>query len=200
MQPVRPQSPRGEVKAGEEADVLMDIEGEWMKEILVGDTEDQDFEAAPQAEDDALFGEAREGEAGGAIETIDDVESEEDMAPKRVSPDPGMPTQSEIDEHDVDHTPYRCWCEACVEGRGVGEQHRMHGDSGSIPILAFDYLFVTAEDIYRREEVDDKKMQRVILKILVAKDRGGTAERRRSRGIRGRATGGGHEMAGLHPY
>ena len=44
----------------------------------------------------------------------------EDAAPKRMSKDPGFPTQSERDENCVDRTPYRSGCEDCVRGQGDG--------------------------------------------------------------------------------
>ena len=74
-------------------------------------------------QDGDLFGEAREDEADGQGDEISEGEVEE-MAPKRVAPDPGMPSQAEVDEHEVDHTPYRQWCEECVAGRSTGEPHR----------------------------------------------------------------------------
>ena len=73
---------------------------------------------------DDIFGDAREDEAEGPVEEIAEDEAE-DVAPKIISPDQGMPTQEEIDEHEVDHMPFRQWCEECMKGRGAGEQHRM---------------------------------------------------------------------------
>ncbi len=125
-------------------------------EILVGE------------EDDALFGDAMDGEATGEIEEIPDAEAE-DMAPKRVSPDPGRPTQSEIDDHMIDHMPYRCWCEECVKGRGTGEQHR-EGTTGAIPIIGFDYLFIVDRGIMRRDELEEHEIKKAVMKILVVKD------------------------------
>ena len=61
----------------------------------------------------------------------------EDCQPKVVAPDPGRPSQAEIDEHCIDHLPFRSWCECCVRGRGTGEQHRPAGES-QVPIIAFD--------------------------------------------------------------
>ena len=78
---------------------------------------------------DVLAGEAEEqgslGDLFGDRETSacnEDID-EEEFAPKIVAKDPGSPTQAEIDEHNVDHFPYRAWCECCVAGRGTGEQH-----------------------------------------------------------------------------
>ena len=95
---------------------------------------------------DELFGDAQPGEGVGEVEGFDEnaENAEEDSGPKLVSPDPGQPTQSEIGDHNVDHWPYRCWCGACVKGRGVGEAHRGEGrraGCSAVPVIAFDYLF-----------------------------------------------------------
>ena len=110
-------------------------------------------------EDGDLFGEARDGEADGQQEEISDGEAE-DMAPKKVAPDPGLPSPEEIDEHEVDHVPYRRWCEECVRGRGTGEPHGPSDGTHIVPIVEFDYIFVTNKEIYRREELDDEAMKK----------------------------------------
>ena len=120
-----------------------------------------------------LFGEARPGEGVGEVEDFDE-DPEEDAEPKKVSADPGQPTQAEIDDHNVDHYPYRCWCEACVKGRGVGEVHKGSGES-AVPVIAFDYLFITKEHVWRREELDEEEEAKVIFKVLVVKDTKGKA-------------------------
>ena len=125
-------------------------------------------------EDGDLFGEARDGEADGQQEEISDGEAE-DMAPKKIAPDPGMPSPEEIEEHEVDHVPYRRWCEECVRGRGTGEPHGPSDGAHSVPVVEFDYLFVTNKEIYRREELDDEAMKKAAVKILVVKDRKGKA-------------------------
>ena len=84
--------------------------------MLVGEGE--------QGDEDDLFG---RGEAQGSVidgKTVPEDELQEDLAPKRISPDPGQPTEQEVSEHNVDHMPYRSWCEFCVKGRATGEQHR----------------------------------------------------------------------------
>ena len=98
---------------------------------------------------------------------------DEDCQEPRVLRDPGAPSQKDIDEHEAGgHATYRRWCEACVEGRGVGEPHlRAKKQESTIPILAFDYLFVTSGDEIKTcgettlLELDEHKM-----KILVAID------------------------------
>ena len=63
---------------------------------------------------DGLFGDARENKAEGLVEEIAEDEAM-DRPPKQVSPDPRLSTQDEIDE--VDHMPFRQWCEECMKGR-----------------------------------------------------------------------------------
>ena len=131
--------------------------------MLVGEGE--------QGDDDDLFGkdEARSENIDGKDNAPED-ELEEDLAPKRISPDPGQPTEQEVSEHNVDHMPYRSWCEFCVKGRGTGEQHRESSGS-SIPIIAFDYLFATDKGLKRRAELEgDEDDKAAVLKILVVKD------------------------------
>ena len=36
---------------------------------------------------------------------------------------PELPSQAEIDEHNVSHLPYRSWCRFCVMGRGKADFH-----------------------------------------------------------------------------
>ena len=122
---------------------------------------------------DDLFGEARPGEGIGKVEDFDEG-PEEDAEPKKVLPDPGQPTQAEIDEHNIDHYPFRCWCEACMKGRGTGEAHRSSGES-TIPVIAFDYLFITKDQVWRREELEEEDEAKVLFKILVVKDTNGKA-------------------------
>ena len=62
------------------------------------------------------------------------------------------PTSREEQEHeDSGHAVYRSWCAACVEGRGVGGQHRIEPleqqeRERTTPIVAFDYCFLTQEN------------------------------------------------------
>ena len=98
---------------------------------------------------------------------------DEECQPQRVLKDPGAPSQKDIDEHEASgHATCRTWCEACVEGRGIGEPHlRGKGQESTIPILAFDYLFVTPEEeIKTREGITPPEMEECQLEILVAID------------------------------
>lgn len=100
----------------------------------------------------------------------EDPEMEEQCEPRKGLPDPGQPTQQQVDDHNLDHFPYRCWCRACVEGRGRGEPHRAgHGESQGVSMFAFDYLFITAGDkVKLKAELSED--DEVVVKALVAKD------------------------------
>ena len=100
-------------------------------------------------------------------EVIEAGEEEEECAPRRVAPDPGAPSQQDVDEHEIDHTPYRSWCDACVEGRGIGDQHRA-GPEGRVPVVSFDYLLITTRGVRQKEQLLPGEV--VLLKILVVKD------------------------------
>ena len=124
-----------------------------------------------------LFGEAADTEARGSEtregrrEDFQEDSAEEECGPKRVAPDPGMPTQSEIDDHNVDHLPFRSWCVPCVEGKATGEQHRRSdGQTGQVSKFAVDYMFITKDKIIVREELTEEDEKKVLMKILVAKD------------------------------
>ena len=78
--------------------------------------------------------------------------NEEDEEPleaeiPRVRMNPKNPTSREKQEHeDSGHAVYSNWCAACVEGRGVGGQHRIElleedERERTTPIIAFDYVF-----------------------------------------------------------
>ena len=127
-------------------------EGDLFGEERESEAGDQEEEVPDIPEHEADQGEENpEGaDEAGQVEEISEGEAE-DMAPKRISPDPGLPTEAEIDDHEVDHVPFRRWCEECVEGRGTGEQHRSREGPHAVPTIAFDYLFVTPKKILSRE-------------------------------------------------
>ncbi len=130
-------------------------------------------ESAFAVEDTMIYGAEDDIPADvGDEEIIELDEEEQDCEPKFSAPDPGCPTQKQIELHREDHTPYRCWCEHCVKGRGVGEHHTSSPES-TVPIVSFDYLIVTRRwtVVHRngagKHEVPERD---ILLKILVVKD------------------------------
>ena len=78
-------------------------------------------------------------------------------SPKKVQ-DPGVPTQAEVDEHNMTHLPYRS-CTHCVRGRGEAHPHHKPGnEERDVPELHMDYCFMG--------KVDEKAQP-----ILVVKER-----------------------------
>ncbi len=71
------------------------------------------------------------------VEEGDDVEdADQEVEPLRAAPDPQLPTEAEVEDHRVDHTPFRIWCEWCRRARGLGEQRgRGAGAVHLIPVL-----------------------------------------------------------------
>ena len=79
-------------------------------------------------------------------EVIEDANAEDDQLQceeteaRKVLPTPILPSQAKIDEHWLDHLPYRSWCGTCVSGRGRERPHlRTHGKR-KIPTVVFDLL------------------------------------------------------------
>ena len=77
------------------------------------------------------------------------VECEDEVQVAHGLPSPYMPSQSERDDHELTHAPYRSWCEHCVNGRGVEMGHRLgddHSERG-VALIAFDYMFLTSANL-----------------------------------------------------
>ncbi len=81
-------------------------------------------------------------------ETLEDQEiaikeESDETEPLKMSPDPGQPTEKQLEEHRArGHVPYRTWCKWCNMGRGRGHQHRA-GTASTIPLIGLDYFFIT---------------------------------------------------------
>ena len=72
---------------------------------------------------------------------------------RRKIPDPQLPHPDIIAEHNIDHTPYRSWCRWCVEGRGIGEQHRPRHSQHDIPVIGMDYFYLTSSSLQSVEDM-----------------------------------------------
>ena len=109
------------------------------------------------------------------VDEGDDVEATEDKdfecqecVPARILPDPGQPTQKQLEDHRVDHLPFRSWCPECVAGRATGEQHQKRTEEKRIPTFSMDYLYLTKTRIVEKEDLLEG--EEVEMKVLVAKD------------------------------
>ena len=77
-------------------------------------------------------------------------EGEEGRPPIRM-PAPCRPSQKEIDEHNLTHTPFRSWCRYCVRGRGTNNPHmkkhtNKEEDKPGVARMSMDYGFLSKEE------------------------------------------------------
>ena len=77
-----------------------------------------------------------------AGEEVDaDTFDSEDVQPLQKFSTPELPSRAAIEEHRIDHWPYRSWCEECCEGHG---RERGHGSTDhKIAMISIDYAFMT---------------------------------------------------------
>ena len=103
----------------------------------------QEVEAAE--EDDLLAPTGDEAQDDKAEDAAGDVEGAALKSAKQEElyfdqpPVPGHPTQLQLEDHRVDHYPYRPLCPECVAGRATGEQHRARRGERAVPVFGFDY-------------------------------------------------------------
>ena len=61
-----------------------------------------------------------------------------------------LPSQLEIEEHNLTHLPFRDWCPYCVQGKGVSAGHKKRKIiENAVPVIAIDYM-----GLKRREPED----------------------------------------------
>ena len=97
----------------------------------------------------------------------EDFECQECNEP-RILPDPGQPTQKQMEDHRIDHLPFRSWCPECVAARATGEQHIARKEEKLISTFSMDYLYLTKSRVVEREDL--LAGEEVEMKVLVAKD------------------------------
>ncbi len=56
-------------------------------------------------------------------------------------PEPILPCQADIDEHELTHLPFRNWCVHCVSGRGQELPHVRRTGDHQLPEISMDYCF-----------------------------------------------------------
>ena len=115
---------------------------------LVSPTKALNRDVAPIGDDIEPIEESRADAQMGNEEDEEPLEAEI----PRVRMNPKNPTSREQQEHeDLGHAACRSWCAACVEGRGVGGQHRIElveedERERTTPIVAFVNHFLTHEN------------------------------------------------------
>ena len=113
--------------------------------MLVSPTKTLNWDVAPICDDSEQVGESRADVEVGNEEDEEPLEAEIPRARKN----PKNRTSRETQEHeDSGHAVYRSWFASCVEGRGVGGQHRLElleeeERERTTPIVAFECGFLT---------------------------------------------------------
>ena len=83
-----------------------------------------------------------------AAQVIDMGIDNEDEVKVVVAKNPELPSQEEIDRHNVTHMPYRSWCRHCIMGRGRSAPHKKLDAEKQhvIPTVSHDYGFIGRDD------------------------------------------------------
>ena len=114
---------------------------------------------------------AKEGEERDeTTQDHDEALNAEDIETKNILPTLVLPSQADIDEHNIDHLPFRCWCAECVNGRGRERPHTRVPGRRKIPTLAFDYCFISKDGVHTRDEWKAMPEDAAGVKVLVARE------------------------------
>ena len=98
-----------------------------------------------------------EGAKGAAEREI----GEQEVRAKARKTEP-VPSQREVEEHNLDHGVFRSWCPHCVKGRAESYGHvKKVQNEGDVPTIGIDYMYMHSE----QEKEEEKGMP-----IIVAKD------------------------------
>ena len=80
----------------------------------------------------------------------------DDVEDPKLSKVPTAPSQQEIEDHNVNHLPFRSWCKHCVRGRSKAHPHRVNdGRISDVPVVSIDYMFVSQ----KQSENEEKGME-----------------------------------------
>ena len=81
---------------------------------------------------------------------------------------PAMPTQAEVEHHRMcGHLPYRPWCPECVEGFGREWPHRATEAERTIPLVSCDYLYITRQGIFTKDEIGEEERQSALRALVM---------------------------------
>ena len=70
---------------------------------------------------------------------------------------PSMPTDEEVEKHNLTHAQFRDWCEHCVRGKAHGDSHKYDRKKGSRevnkPMISMDYMDMKGEKRKGRQQI-----------------------------------------------
>ena len=81
-----------------------------------------------------------------SLNYLNSMEDDEDIVRPKAAKKEYMPSQAEVDEHEITHFPYRSWCPSCVRGAGVNDPHKRHQPRPEIATISLDYSFLSSAD------------------------------------------------------
>ena len=94
---------------------------------------------------------------------------------------PRQPSKSEVEEHELTHIPFRCWCVHCVRGLGRSNPHKSakvdaeeEDRLNAVTTWSMDCCFMVEDgNIYSRQDMEDLKVPDAKVKstVLVTEDR-----------------------------
>ena len=77
-----------------------------------------------------------------------------------------MPTQKEIDQHMISHTPFKAWCPHCVAGHsscGYHFRRREPEEDNAVPSVHIDYMYMKSQRTGDQEEEDDQESMPIMV-------------------------------------
>ena len=105
-------------------------------------------------------------------ELIEDEGAQEGAQVKPLK-SPMAPSRQEVLEHNITHYPFRSWCTHCVRGKCKASKHSTTGggEESEIPVVGFDYAFLSDRIRKRDEEEDESEEDEgATLKVLIGHD------------------------------
>jgi len=84
--------------------------------------------------------------------------------------DPGTPTPLQRAMHELNHWPYRSWCDACARGRATGQHHRgVKGEwaTSDVTRVLMDYGFLHEDETTTEEDHGKETQAKVSMTMMV---------------------------------
>ena len=81
------------------------------------------------------------------FDPAEEEEMEQAIKARTVSK-PHLPTQKEIEEHMITHTPFKAWCPHCVAGHsscGYHLRRKEEDEDHSVPVAHMDYMYMKSK-------------------------------------------------------
>ena len=85
--------------------------------------------------------------------------------------EPKKPSKAEVDEHNLDHIPFRTWCKHCMRGKSKSAPHKsseVTGEERGKPVISFDYCFMGTNRKGTKEERETERAQYSMGRVMYA--------------------------------